>query len=115
MQGASRINGLAVAEHPRVGYCLEARTEAPLGERRGSGTLAPGETLGFVDERIREPDDVKRPEHDGRWRLHPWRPVRGRKPKPSGGLGGAGVREPRDPSPRSGAASAARRAHPSSD
>ena len=58
-----------------------------------------------------ETDDERRPEHDGRWRLDPWRPVRGRKPKPAGGNGAAGVREPRDPSPRSGSAGAARSAH----
>ena len=71
--------------------------------------------MAVLNERIREPDDENRPEHDGRWRLEPWRPVRGKKPKPSGGIGGAGVREPREPSPHSGAASAARRTRTSSE
>jgi hypothetical protein len=35
------------------------------------------------------------PEHAGRWPIHPWRSTTGNKPKPTGGIGGGGVREPR--------------------
>src|SRR4051812_48936696 len=47
--------------------------------------------LTCVDFVPSEPKKAQPPEHDGRWRRHPWRKSGGRKPAPSGGVGGAGV------------------------